>query len=168
MSELIPSQPMLPDEWSEIVSVVKASQLADWHAYECVNDVQSLTRLSRVIGRHEVQLNWILHSEKPHSHGCDMTSLILMHGYGYWLKQYGCDVARYQFAAPGSLVTMGPQDGHWIPAQRERSLSLCAFSKITDWHERYEPSEEFVADFILQLSLAALSSLPHCLPRCAE
>lgn len=140
---------MTPEEWNEIVETVKGSRLDDWHAYECENEVQSLTRLARQIGRHEVQLNRIRHSAGPHCHGCEMTSLVLMVGYGFWLRQYPAEADRYQFAAPGSLITMGPNDTHWIPAQTVPSLSLCAFANQTDWHLHYLPARLEVANQIL-------------------
>jgi len=136
---------MTPRELTEIVEVVKASRLDEWHAYECENDVQSLTRLSRHVGRFEVQLNRIRHSAGPHCHGCEMTSLVLMVGYGFWLHQHPAEASRYQFAAPGSLITMGPNDTHWIPAQSVPSLSLCVFDHQTDWHLHYSPASVDVA-----------------------
>lgn len=124
-------------EWLDIVDFVRESQLSDWWAYECENDVQSLSRLAAHRGRYEVQLNWIRHSEKLHCHGCEMVSLILARGYGYYLHQFPANRPAWMFAAPGSLITMGPNDSHSIPAQKEPSLSLCVFDKQTDWHEHY-------------------------------
>lgn len=130
---------MTPQEWVDIVEMVKASSLTDWHAYECENGAQSLSRLTRPFGRHEVQLNRLRHSEGEHCHECEMVSLILQVGYGYWLRQWPAENWRYQFAAPGSLITMAGNDAHQIPALKTPSLSLCVFDKHADWHLHYPP-----------------------------
>lgn len=131
----------LLDDFPAILQDCVGTTADDWYGYECVNAVQSLTRLSKFWGTYEVQLNWIKHSEVPHVHNGDMVSLILDQGYGWFLQQFGASQPLYQFAAPGSVVTMGPQDTHWIPESGERSLSLCVFEKASDWHLHYAPLE---------------------------
>ena len=120
-----------------IVDHVLASQPADWWAYHCDNGTQLLDRLACYWGTYEVQLNLLTHSVQAHCHACDMLSLILERGYGYYLQQRGAKQALPLFAAPGSLITMGPEDTHWIPPQTPPSLSLCIFTKQSDWHLWY-------------------------------
>ena len=126
------------------MEIVRQSGPANWHAYRCESTYQQLDRLYLHDDRggfiYEIQLNWITHAEGPHFHRCNMASFMLARGYGYWLQQAGSPRPRYQFAAPGSIVTMGMDDVHWIPRSKERSLSLCLFDcTYNDFHKTFPP-----------------------------
>ena len=111
-----------------------------WHAYDCTNEVQSAVRLVRISDGCEIQLNWLLHSERPHCHSPGtMASFMLIGGYEWFLQQHGAAESLKLVSAAGSLVTMNPTDTHWIPRRDDggRSLSMCVFDHVTDWHERY-------------------------------
>lgn len=152
---------MTPQQWTDIVEMVSGSQLSDWHAYQCENGAQSLSRLSRWFGRFEVQLNRLRHSKGEHCHECEMVSLILQVGYGYWLKQWPAESWRYQFAAPGSLITMAGSDAHQIPAMKVPSLSLCVFDQQSDWHLHYPPlAAETARTILCDAKFALLNSVP--------
>lgn len=125
------------DRIRRAADIVRDSIAGDWFGYECKNDVQDLRRLAMLVDGDEIQLNLIKHSSKPHTHGCDMVSLMLDGGYDWWLQQLGASHPVWQRSSPGSIVTMGPLDTHWIPAGERESLSLCIFSAQTDWHLRY-------------------------------
>lgn len=142
-----------------IVAHVLATAPGDWWAYHCDNGTQLLDRLSCYWGTYEVQLNRIVHSEQAHCHACDMCSLVLDQGYGYHLQPYGAEHALRLFAAPGSVITLGPQDTHWIPKQETPSLSLCVFTKQSGWHTHYcehAPLPADVAAAIYQDAIWAL------------
>lgn len=128
--------PILSD-LSAIVAYVLGSQPVDWWAYHCDNGTQLLDRLSCYWGSYEVQLNRITHSKQPHCHACDMVSVILDQGYGYYLQQHGASQALPLFVSAGAIVTMRPEDTHWIPEQARPSLSLCVFAKQSEWHLWY-------------------------------
>lgn len=122
----------------EISRQAASRRLQDWWAYSCDNGTQDLDRLSFYFGdKYEVQINRIRHSKGPHCHGCDMMSLILVNGYGWWLQQYGSQKPIYLFSGRGSLITMQPEDTHWIPETEVPSVSLCVFNKQSDWHKHY-------------------------------
>lgn len=125
------------DDLPQIIDHVLGSQPADWWAYHCDNGTQLLDRLSLYWGRYEVQLNQLTHSEQPHCHACNMVSLILVQGYGWYLQMHESSSPVWLFAAPGSIITMRPDDTHWIPRQAVPSLSLCIFDKQSDWHLWY-------------------------------
>lgn len=122
-----------------IVAHVLAAPFESWSAYECDNGSQNLTRLSKYLDGDEVQINLLRHAEAAHYHDCEMMSLILDVGYAWELRQAGCAEFQTQYAAPGSLITLGPNDVHSIPRSRDgsRSLSLCVFSRQSDWAAWY-------------------------------
>lgn len=123
---------------SEILKEVSTKPLEAWHAYACDNGTQNLDRLSFLMdSRYEVQINRIRHSNGKHCHGCNLMSVILLNGYGWWLQQYGSSKPIYLFAAENSVITMQPEDTHWIPEMQVPSVSLCVFDKQSDWHEHY-------------------------------
>lgn len=142
----------------DAIRFVQFSKASDWHAYECVNDVQSMVRLSRpYLENSEIQINSILHSEAAHSHGCDMCSLILSGGYTYKTKQDGATEFLEQYAAVGSVLRMGPKDVHMVMQYRNvRSLSLCVFSKRTDWHLHYPAIDEAARDILFENTMRAI------------
>lgn len=112
--------------------------LKDWHAYRCDNGTQNLDRLSFLMDeRFEVQINKIRHSKGPHCHGCNLLSVILQEGYEWWLQQYGSTKPIYMFSSPFSIITMNPEDTHWIPNLKTPSVSLCVFDHQSDWHKHY-------------------------------
>jgi len=130
--------------------------------YHCSNEVQEFDRIAFHLDGCEVQLNWIYHAKKPHYHDCDMTSLILAQGYTWHLKQHGSENWLAMFAAPGSLLRMGPKDEHFIDEMASPSLSLCVFENQTNWHEHYPPitGHEFA-----NLLIDAISTLKTVLDR---
>jgi hypothetical protein len=135
----------------EMVQSVLDTPLHRWWAYRCDNPVQSVDRLACHIGDTELQINEIKHSNAAHRHGYPMTSLILMGGYTWFLKQDGAAEELELFAAPGSIVRMGTNDQHRIPEQVGRTfLSLCAFDGgLTDWHQHYPKLLEHEAKRLL-------------------
>ncbi len=144
----------------EILSVSLQRPLSEWWAYSCNNGSQDLDRLSfHLDTRYEVQINRIRHSNGHHCHACNMLSLILLNGYGWWLQQYGASKPIFLFAAEGSLITMEPEDTHWIPPVNPESVSLCVFDKQSDWNQYYcqnTPLPESEAQLLL---LAAKSQI---------
>ena len=132
------SSPVLMKDLREIVQVASERPLSEWWAYSCDNGTQDLDRLSFYLdSRYEVQINRIHHSKQPHCHGCHLMSVILLGGYEWWLQQHGSTKAIRLFAAPDSVITMEPEDTHWIPSMKEPSVSLCVFDKQSDWHKYY-------------------------------
>jgi len=130
--------PSILEDLPEIVTVAAASSPADWYAYHCDNGCQKLDRLSlHMDSRYEVQVNRLFHSSGQHCHKCNMLSLILSQGYLWHLRQHGSQKDITLFAAPHSIITMQPEDTHWIPQSTTPSLSLCVFDKQSDWHHYY-------------------------------
>lgn len=129
----------------ELVNVAIGLPKDSWWHYYCENGVQELDRLTCHHKQYELQINEIFHSEKPHIHTVDLTSVILENGYTWFLQQYGSEHALELFAAPGSVVRMGPNDTHWIPRQAKRSISFCIFELQTRWDTYYPKlvQEEF-------------------------
>ena len=125
-------------KFKEILIHARQLPLFGWHGYHCVNSVQELNRLSFLYEDiYEVQVNEITHSTQAHIHTSCMTSLILDKGYTWHLQQEGATSSLEMFAAPGSVIRMGPKDTHWIPPQQDLSLSICVFEHQTDWHLDY-------------------------------
>jgi hypothetical protein len=125
------------EKFKEILVHARQRAIKDWHGYSCINAVQEMNRLCFHYETFEVQVNEIVHSKVPHIHTSCMTSLILDKGYQWVLQQAGAATSLQMFAAPGSVLRMGPTDTHWIPPQKERSLSLCVFEHQSDWHKHY-------------------------------
>lgn len=120
-----------------IKETLDKTELSQWYAYHCDNGCQKLDRLSFMFEEYEIQINSITHSVGAHCHGCYLLSLILDNGYGWFLQQHKSDVPIYQFSSPGSIITLNPNDTHWIPESNNKSLSLCVFTKQSDWHLYY-------------------------------
>jgi len=130
--------------FKELLIHARHRPIKDWHGYSCVNSVQELNRLCFHHDGCEVQVNEIVHSKEPHIHTSCMTSLILDKGYQWVLQQEGAKSSLQMFAAPGTVIRMGPNDVHWIPPQKDKSLSFCVFEHQSDWHSHYpslDPSE---------------------------
>lgn len=142
----------------DAIKFVQFSKASDWHGYECVNDVQSIIRLSSdYLADSEIQINSILHSAKPHSHNCDMVSLMLCGGYTYKIAQDGAAQFLEQYVAVGSVLRMGPRDAHYIEQfGNSRSLSLCVFSKRTDWHNHYPNIDDNAKSLLLENAQRAI------------
>lgn len=126
---------MLP----EIIKAAASKPSQDWDAYHFDDGHQVMDRMSYDVGdEYQVQINRIWKSEKPHIHGCHMMSLILKNGYGWFFLQKGASKASYLWSSPGSIITMEPDDAHWIPELKAPSLSLCVFTKTGDYNKHYK------------------------------
>lgn len=121
----------------DLINVVLELPVDAWWHYYCDNGCQELNRITCHYKQYELQINDIFHSEGPHIHTVDLTSVILENGYTWFLQQYGSQDALELFAAPNSIVRMGPNDTHWIPRQKKRSISLCIFELQTRWDTHY-------------------------------
>lgn len=117
------------------------------HSYRCQNEVQDFDRLAfhtafedRLF---EVQINCIRHASGWHHHNSDMTSVMLLRGYRWHLRQSGWSESVEFYAAPGSIIRMRPTDWHMIPPLKEPAISLCVFEDQTWWHQHY-PTLPFV------------------------
>lgn len=142
----------------DAIKFVQFSEASDWHAYKCDNEVQSIVRLSSdYLTNSEIQINSITHSAGIHSHGCDMVSIMLDGGYTYSIMQEGAINFLEQYAAPGSVLRMGPNDIHMIPQYKgTQSLSLCVFSKRTDWHLHYPAIDSSAKNILLENAKRAI------------
>lgn len=136
-----------------------ARQNKNWNGYFCSNDVQEINRLSFHYKTFEIQINEIFHSRVPHTHSSNMISLILDRGYRWFLQQQGAVESLEMFAAPGTIIRMGPQDVHWIPDQANPSLSICIFDTQTDWHNVFPPLLETDIQRMLDLFHNRLDTL---------
>lgn len=146
-------------EFKEIICRVKSSVISDWKACRYETDLQSMDRLCIEVGRFDVDINRIRHGKGAHIHACDVMSLILDQGYGYWLRQSGASVDRYHFAAPGSIIMMGPEDAHWIPEMKTPSTSLFIAERHFRWHLSHPAMSACVASELLLTALISLSKM---------
>lgn len=131
------------------------------HAYQCQNEVQDFDRLSwHTSDGCEVQLNQIRHAEGRHYHNTDMTSVMLVGGYHWHLIQAGASHSLELFAAPGSIVRMGPLDAHWIPRVPSTlwPVSLCVFESLTQWHTHYPPLSDIDSGMLIGRCRGALQA----------
>ena len=152
---------MTPQDWIDIVERVKSSRLDDWHSYQYETERQSLTSLCLQHGLFDVNINRIRHGKGGHCHACNVVSLVLMGGYGHWLRQAGATAERYQFAAPGSLVILGPEDAHRIPELARPSLSLFVADRHFDWHLHYLPARiEVATEMLIDAKFALFNQVP--------
>lgn len=104
----------------------------DWTGYKIHNERMQLHRLRLWLPCGlEFQINKIWHAVAPHFHRAPMASRILQAGYWWQLRQLGAVKFVKLFAAPGSVVTMGPDDVHLIDRVdkgRLPSISVCLFA----------------------------------------
>lgn len=129
---------MTNKELFELVDVAITIPKDKWWNYYCDNGAQELNRITCHYKQYELQFNEIYHSEGKHIHTVDLTSIILRNGYTWYLQQLGAEHSLEFFAAPNSIIRMGPQDTHWIPRQEKLSLSFCIFELQTRWDEYFQ------------------------------
>ena len=106
-----------------------ADLMSGWKAYGIETAQTKLYRISLVLpdGSGEFQINRIWHAKAAHFHRSAMMSLIVRNGYWWQLQQKGAAEFVRLFAAPGSIVSMGPEDVHLIEETSRPSISFCWF-----------------------------------------
>lgn len=150
------------DDWNKIKERVINSKLSEWKAYHFNNDFQDLDRLSLNFLEYEIQLNRIRHANGAHCHTCNMVSQILLNGYRWYLSQKGASHELYFYSGQGSLITMGPEDGHRILPCELPSISLCVFDKQGEIHTHYKEWKklsEKESSYILSTAISELTKV---------
>lgn len=144
------------DSIKDIIKVTLETPVENWFSYRYDVEGHRLDRLSFHWNNLEIQMNYLIHSKRPHCHACNMLSLMLVNGYNWHLQQYGASIPVELFSAPGSIIRMDGKDTHWIEESNKYSISLCIFDKTTDWHEYYPALE---ASFKLDIFSQAIDGL---------
>lgn len=141
-------------------NLVLTSVVEDWSGYDYETELQSLTSLTRSMEEYEVNINLIRHAKGAHCHHpARLLTMILENGYGYWLCQHGSSYETWNFAAPGSIITMEPWDGHRIPELKVPSLSLCIVSHHFSWAAQRPAISSERAQVLLARAQVALAEL---------
>lgn len=121
----------------DIIKVTLETPVENWFSYKYDVEGHKLDRLVFHWNNLELQINYLIHSKRPHCHECNMLSLMLVNGYNWFLQQYGAFSPLNLFSAPGSIIRMDSKDTHWIEESNKYSISLCVFDKLVNWHEYY-------------------------------